>query len=77
MRGGVVFGVVVVAFAAAVTFHATLAIGLAYRVPPARGLVALLVPPLAPCWGLGERMRLRSVGWIASVAVYVAARLLQ
>jgi hypothetical protein len=74
VRDVVVFGVVIVAFASAATFHLALAIGLARRVPRVRGLVAFFIPPLAPYWGFAEHMPVRSIGWIASVAVYVVAR---
>jgi hypothetical protein len=65
--------VLVLAFATYVTAHVTLAFGLGYRRPRWRALVALVIAPLAPWWGWRAKMRARSVLWIASVVVYVAA----
>jgi hypothetical protein len=61
-------------FALLVTAHVALAVGLALRRPRWRGLLALVVPPLAPYWGMEERMRLRSLLWVGSLAVYLVAR---
>jgi hypothetical protein len=66
----VVLGVLIVAFATLVTAHVTLAIGIARREPRWRGLVALVVVPLAPWWGWHERMRARGVVWIVAAVVY-------
>ena len=67
------FPVLVLAFAALLTAHLTLAVGLVRRAPRWHGLVALLVAPLAPWWGWQARMRVRGVLWIAAAAVYVTA----
>jgi hypothetical protein len=69
----VVLAVLVLAFATLVTVHVTLAIGLARRAPRWRGLVALVVVPLAPWWGWQERMRFRGVVWIVAAVVYGAS----
>ena len=62
------------AFGLLITAHVVLAASLAIeRRPRWRGLVALLVPPLAPYWGMEERMRLRSALWPAAAAAYVVA----
>ena len=66
----VLFVALVVAFAALVSTHATLAAGLLARRPRWRGLVALVVPPLAPWWGWQERMRVRGVLWIVCAVAY-------
>lgn len=68
-----IFGLVVVALAVLATAHVALAFGLARRGPWWRGAVALAVPPLAPYWGLHERMRLRSMVWLGALVVYGAA----
>lgn len=74
MRGDLALVIVlVVAFAALVTAHVTLALGLARRHPRWRALVAFFVVPLAPIWGWRERMRVRGVLWILSAAVYAVA----
>jgi hypothetical protein len=62
--------VLVLAFATLVTVHVTLAIALARRVPRWRGLVALVIVPLAPWWAWQERMRIRGVLWVVAAVVY-------
>ena len=53
--------------------HVTLVIGLWRLGPWWRGLVALLVPPLAPFWGYEAKLRGRVTLWVASLAVYLAS----
>lgn len=65
---------IVVSFALLVTTHVALAAGLVGRKPRSRGLLALVLPPLAPYFGLREKMWVRSVVWMVSLAVYVVAR---
>jgi len=61
------------AFGLLVTTHLFLCLWLATRPPRYRGLLALVVPPLAPYWAyLGERRRL-AVLWVGAFAAYVAA----
>jgi hypothetical protein len=67
--------VIVTSFALLVTSHVALAAGLLGRKPRLRGLVALLVPPVAPYLGIRERMWLRSIVWMLSLAAYVGARI--
>jgi len=67
------FGVLVLAFAGLVTAHLALALGLSQRSPRWRGVVGLLLPPLAPWWGWRGEMRLRSGLWVASALIYVIA----
>jgi hypothetical protein len=74
MREIVVIGSLVGAFAALVTAHVTLALGLLRRRPRWRGPVAFVVAPLAPIWGWAAGMRGRSVVWLAAAAVYAVAR---
>jgi hypothetical protein len=64
----------VVSFALLVTTHVALAAGLLGRRPRSRGLIALLIPPFAPYFGIREKMWARSILWLLSLAVYVAAR---
>lgn len=71
----VVIGLVA-SFATLVTSHVALALGLAARRPRWRGAVALLVPPLAPWWGLEAGLRVRSALWITGACAYVVARIL-
>ena len=70
-RDVVLFAVVVVAFAALVTAHVWIAVGLLTRAPRWRAPLAFFVPPLAPYWALREKMRVRGVAWIAGFVTYV------
>ena len=65
-----------VTFGLLVTAHVVLAASLALLKPRWRGLVALLVPPLAPYWGMEQRMRLRSALWLGAAAAYVVAKVI-
>jgi hypothetical protein len=65
-----VLAILVLGFATLVTVHVTLALGLMRRGPRWRGLVALVVAPLAPWWGWQARMHVRGVIWIVAAAVY-------
>jgi hypothetical protein len=62
-------------FALLVTAHVAIAVGLALKPPRWRGPVALLLPPLAPFWGMRERMRIRTRLWVAALFVYILARI--
>ena len=53
--------------------HVTLVIGLLKRKPWWRGLVALVVPPLAAFWGYEAELRGRVTLWVVSLAVYLAS----
>ena len=64
----------VLSFALLVTVHVALAAGLLLRPPRARGLLALVVPPFAPYFGIRERMWTRSILWLLCFVAYVAAR---
>jgi hypothetical protein len=66
-------GVLVLAFATLVTAHITLVLGLLRRPPWWRGVVGLLLPPLAPWWGWRGNMRVRSGLWVAAAVVYLSA----
>jgi len=59
------------AFAVLVTTHVVLVVSLSLRKPHWRGLLALLLPPLAPYWGMEEQMRFRSALWVGALVVYV------
>jgi hypothetical protein len=65
-----VIGVVVGLFSVA---HVTLVIGLLRREPWWHGLVALVVPPLAPYWGYEAKLRRRVTLWVVSLAVYLVS----
>ena len=53
--------------------HVTLVIGLLRRDPWWHGLLALVVPPLAPYWGYEAKLRGRVTLWVVTLAVYLAS----
>ncbi len=55
-----------------VAAHVALAARIAQRAPRWRGLVALVVTPLAFWWGLAAGDRRLATAWLASVTVYAA-----
>jgi hypothetical protein len=61
-------------FATCCTAHVIIAVRLARRRPRYRGLLALVVPPLAPVWAHGQGWRLLAYLWFAGVAGYALAR---
>jgi hypothetical protein len=66
----------VLAFATWVTVHVAIAARLLLRTTPRwRGFVALLMPPLAPVWAMRQGWRRPAVVWLASLALYVLARI--
>jgi hypothetical protein len=73
MRDGLHVGVLLTAFAALVTMHVTLTIGLLRRSPWWRAPVGFIVAPIAPWWGWREKMRVRSSVWGVAGVIYIAA----
>ena len=71
-RDLLVFVATVVLFAALVTIHVMLAIGLSRRVPRWRGPVAFVVAPLAPWWAWREKMRAGVVLWVVAAVAYLS-----
>lgn len=71
----VVFIALIAAFALLVTVHLALATRLVLREPRWRGLVALLVPPLAPYWGMEAGMKKLATLWVVALSIYVVARI--
>jgi hypothetical protein len=67
--------VLVLSFAALVTAHVAIVIGLVLKEPRWRAAVALLVAPLAPYWAIATGMKARGWAWIGSVCLYSAALL--
>ncbi|AUX47392.1 hypothetical protein SOCE26_089120 [Sorangium cellulosum] len=66
----------VLAFATWVTVHVALAARLILRSGPRwRGVVALVVPPLAPIYGFRQGWRRLSTLWIVCLILYVLALL--
>ena len=72
----VLLAALVVAFATLTTVHLAIAARLTLRARPRwRGLVALLVPPLAPIWAYREGWSRSASLWVAAVLIYVVARI--
>ncbi|WP_438016117.1 hypothetical protein WMF18_35525 [Sorangium sp. So ce315] len=66
----------ILAFATWVTVHVALAARLVLRSRPRwRGLLALVVPPLAPMYGFRQGWRRMSTLWLVFLIVYVLAHL--
>ncbi len=65
----------VVGFAAFVTLHVALSGVLFFLEKPRwKGLVALVVPPLAPLWGFRAGRTRVSIAWLSVLGMYVIAR---
>ena len=74
MKDLVVVAVLIVAFATRVTIHVSLGLRLVLRTRPRwRGVLALVVPPLAPIWAFREGWRKSGALWIGAVVVYLVA----
>ena len=58
-------------FAILCSAHLALALALTWKKPRWKGPLALLLPPLAPYWGYGAKMRVLAVLWVAAFCVYV------
>ena len=72
----VVLIALVLGFAVLVTTHVALAVGLFSRTPRWKGPLALLVPPLAPYWGMEAGMKRRAAVWVIALCIYALARIL-
>ena len=71
----VIAAVLIFGFAAFVTTHVWLAAKLIWNKKPRwRGLLALVVPPLAPMWGFREGYRWSAKLWLITLGAYVLAR---
>ena len=51
--------------------HVSLSVGLWRLGPWHRGLLALLVPPLAPLWGYHGKLHTRSLIWIIAITIHI------
>jgi hypothetical protein len=71
-----VLATVIVAVATLITVHVAVAGRLVLRARPRwRGLVALIVPPLAPIWAFREGWRRSAIAWLAAVVLYIVGRI--
>ncbi len=76
MRDAVVLAMLVLGFATLVTTHVALSCALVLFHPPRwRGLVALLVPVMAPFWGWREGRKKTTVLWAVALVTYGAGTL--
>jgi hypothetical protein len=66
-------GLISVALGLHLVAHVTLVIALVRRDPWWHGLLALLIPPLAPYWGYEAKLRRRVTLWVTSLVVYLAS----
>lgn len=66
----VIVGLLIVAFAFAVTVHTAIVFGLAKRKPRWRAPIALVIVVLAPYWAWRGQMRTRAVLWLGGVVLY-------
>ena len=77
MKDIIVLATLIVAFAVLITVHVAISARLFFRARPRwRGVVALLVPPLAPIWAFREGYRRSAIAWIAAVVAYVIGRII-
>lgn len=75
MRADLLLTVALAAVAALwFTLHVALSVGLLRRHPRWRGLLGFFVAPLAPVFGFGARLRVRSALWIVLAVAYVVLR---
>jgi hypothetical protein len=75
-RDVALLSVLLVAFAALVTAHVTIAAGLLRRPRRWHALVAFVVAPLAPYYALRAHMRFRAFAWLGALVVYAGAAVL-
>ena len=61
------------AFGLLVTAHVALVVDLLRRPPRWQGLLALVVPPLAPYWSFQERRYFWSTLWLLGAGLYVTS----
>jgi len=74
VKDALVLAGLVLGFATLVTVHIALAARLVLRVRPRwRGLLALVVPPLAVIWGFRAGYRRNAVLWLVAVVIYLIA----
>lgn len=66
-----VLGALLASFATLLTTHLVIAVRLVVGAKPRyRGLLVLVVPPLAPMWAYRERWRKLCWTWLGSVVAY-------
>jgi len=74
VKDAIITAALVLGLATLISAHVTLSARLVLRQRPRwRGLVALVVPPLAVIWGLRAGWKGIAAVWLGAVGVYVAA----
>jgi len=74
VRDAIITAALVLGLATLITVHVGLALRLLLRQKPRwRGLVALVVPPLAVIWAFKAGWKGMATLWLGAVAVYVGA----
>ena len=69
----IVLGALLLSFATVVVAHVAIAFKLLWRKQRYRGIVALVIPPLAPWWAYSENWRRWCWLWVGAVLAYTAA----
>lgn len=73
MKDGVVLAALLLSFATLVTMHVAIVVRLIWSATPRyRGIVALVVPPLAPVWAYEQQWRRMCWIWVGALLVYAA-----
>ncbi len=67
-------GALIGSFAAWGVVHVLLVARLLAERPRWRGVLAIVVPPLAPYWAARAGRRVRAAAWIVALVIWVAAR---
>lgn len=76
MKDALVLGALLVSFATLLTTHVAISVRLLLRQKPRyRGLLALVVPPLAPAWAYAADWRGLCWLWVGSVVAYALSLL--
>lgn len=75
MKDTIVVATLLLAFATFVTVHVVVAVRLLRATPRWRGLLALVVLPLALLWAIRAGWRKTAALWFGSVLVYLVALL--
>jgi hypothetical protein len=74
VKDAILMATLFLGLATLVTAHVALAWRLFFQARPRwRGIVALVVPPLALIWGLRAGWRVNAAIWVGAVALYLIA----
>jgi len=73
VKDAIITAALALGLATLITAHVALVWRLSWQRPRWRGLVALVVPPLAVIWALRAGWRANALVWLAAVGVYLIA----